>query len=95
MLSSMTTATASDPLALDRQVCFALVTTARRVVALYGPVLEPLGPPFDPSTVTTTSTTWDNTKRPAVESRVEKTEAANETRLVHTVRGVGYVLREE
>lgn len=32
-----------DPLALDRQVCFALVTTARRVVSIYGPVLEPLG----------------------------------------------------
>jgi DNA-binding MarR family transcriptional regulator len=32
-----------DPLALDRQVCFALVTTARRVVGIYGPVLEPLG----------------------------------------------------
>jgi MarR family transcriptional regulator, organic hydroperoxide resistance regulator len=41
-----TTATAdplADPLALDRQVCFALVTTARRVVSIYGPVLEPLG----------------------------------------------------
>src|SRR3954467_3358607 len=41
-----TTATAhplADPLALDRQVCFALVTTARRVVGIYGPVLEPLG----------------------------------------------------
>jgi len=37
-----TTATV-DPLALDRQVCFALVTTARRVVSVYGPVLEPLG----------------------------------------------------
>jgi DNA-binding MarR family transcriptional regulator len=37
------TVTASDPLALDRQVCFALVTTARRVVSIYGPVLEPLG----------------------------------------------------
>jgi len=35
--------TAADPLALDRQVCFALVTTARRVVGVYGPVLEPLG----------------------------------------------------
>ena len=32
-----------DPLALDRQVCFALVTSARRVVAIYGPILEPLG----------------------------------------------------
>ncbi|MEP6842395.1 MAG: MarR family transcriptional regulator [Pseudolysinimonas sp.] len=33
----------ADLLALDRQVCFALVTTARRVVSVYGPVLEPLG----------------------------------------------------
>jgi len=38
-----TTSTAMDPLALDRQVCFALVTTARRVVSVYGPVLDPLG----------------------------------------------------
>jgi hypothetical protein len=40
-------------------------------------VLEPLGPPFDPSTVTATSTTWDNSRKPAIASRVEKTEAAN------------------
>lgn len=32
-----------DPLALERQVCFALVATARRVVSVYTPVLEPLG----------------------------------------------------
>ena len=32
-----------DLLALDRQVCFALVTAARDVVALYREVLAPLG----------------------------------------------------
>jgi MarR family transcriptional regulator, organic hydroperoxide resistance regulator len=32
-----------DPLALDEQVCFALVTAARNVVSIYRPVLEPLG----------------------------------------------------
>src|SRR6476620_1852768 len=32
-----------DPLALDRQVCFALAVANREVVALYRPVLEPLG----------------------------------------------------
>jgi DNA-binding MarR family transcriptional regulator len=32
-----------DLLALDRQVCFALVTAARDVVALYREVLDPLG----------------------------------------------------
>jgi DNA-binding MarR family transcriptional regulator len=37
-----TNATA-DPLALDQQVCFALVVAARSVVALYRPVLERLG----------------------------------------------------
>lgn len=32
-----------DPLKLENQVCFALVTAARNVVAIYRPVLEPLG----------------------------------------------------
>lgn len=36
-------ATTDDPLALERQVCFALVVAARNVVALYRPVLEPMG----------------------------------------------------
>jgi DNA-binding MarR family transcriptional regulator len=36
-------ATRIDPLALDRQVCFALAVAAREVIALYRPVLEPLG----------------------------------------------------
>lgn len=32
-----------DPLALDSQVCFALSVAARSVVAVYKPLLEPLG----------------------------------------------------
>src|SRR5438309_5919299 len=32
-----------DLLALDRQVCYALAVAAREVIALYRPVLEPLG----------------------------------------------------
>lgn len=32
-----------DLLALDRQVCFALAVAAREVIALYRPLLEPLG----------------------------------------------------
>jgi DNA-binding MarR family transcriptional regulator len=35
--------TLDDPLRLDRQVCFALSVAARSVVALYRPVLEPMG----------------------------------------------------
>ncbi|MFB1295065.1 MarR family winged helix-turn-helix transcriptional regulator [Mycobacterium sp. pW049] len=38
-----TTATELDPLALERQVCFALATTNRAVLAVYRPLLEPLG----------------------------------------------------
>jgi len=32
-----------DPLSLDNQVCFALTVAARNIVALYRPVLAPLG----------------------------------------------------
>lgn len=39
----MTVTATADRLALDRQVCFALAVATREVVALYRPVLEPLG----------------------------------------------------
>jgi hypothetical protein len=41
----MTTGVAADldPLALERQVCFALAITNRAVLAVYRPLLEPLG----------------------------------------------------
>lgn len=32
-----------DPLALERQVCFALAVASRTVVSVYRPVLEPMG----------------------------------------------------
>ena len=38
-----TSADHEDMLALERQVCFALSVAARNVVAVYRPVLEPLG----------------------------------------------------
>jgi DNA-binding MarR family transcriptional regulator len=37
------TASAIDPLALEQQVCFALSITNRAVLAVYRPLLEPLG----------------------------------------------------
>lgn len=33
----------TDPLALDRQVCFALAAASRSVIGVYRPVLQPLG----------------------------------------------------
>ena len=40
---SPSTATDLDPLALERQVCFALAVANRAVLAVYRPLLEPLG----------------------------------------------------
>lgn len=37
------TETDVDPLALDRQLCFALAATSRTVIALYRDLLEPMG----------------------------------------------------
>ena len=42
-VTSKTLPDIEDPLALDQQVCFALAIAARSVIALYRPVLEPLG----------------------------------------------------
>lgn len=39
----MTAAADIDPLALEQQVCFALAVTNRAVLAVYRPLLEPLG----------------------------------------------------
>lgn len=39
----MPNSTTVDPLALDRQVCFALAAASRSVIGLYRPVLQPLG----------------------------------------------------
>jgi DNA-binding MarR family transcriptional regulator len=36
-------AVAVDPLALERQVCFALVVASRSVLSVYRPLLDPLG----------------------------------------------------
>ena len=40
---SAPTAADIDPLALEQQVCFALAVTNRAVLAVYRPLLEPLG----------------------------------------------------
>jgi DNA-binding MarR family transcriptional regulator len=37
------TSTELDPLALDRQLCFALAATSRSVIGLYRDLLDPLG----------------------------------------------------
>jgi len=41
--SEVRAAVGADPLELERQVCFALSVAARNVVAVYRPLLEPMG----------------------------------------------------
>lgn len=43
MTSTTTGPDATDLLRLENQLCFALVTAARNIVAIYRPILEPLG----------------------------------------------------
>jgi DNA-binding MarR family transcriptional regulator len=50
----------ADPLALERQVCFALAITNRAVLAVYRPLLEPLGLTHPQYLVMLTL--WDNLK---------------------------------
>jgi MarR family transcriptional regulator, organic hydroperoxide resistance regulator len=53
-------ATDLDPLSLERQVCFALAITNRAVLAVYRPLLEPLGLTHPQYLVMLTL--WDNAK---------------------------------
>src|SRR3954471_17775521 len=41
--TEITPAPSESPLALEHQVCYALAVAARSVIALYRPVLEPMG----------------------------------------------------
>jgi DNA-binding MarR family transcriptional regulator len=43
IVGKTTPATTENPLALEEQVCFALAVASRSVIALYRPVLEPMG----------------------------------------------------
>ena len=57
------TAREIDPLALEHQVCFALATTNRAVLAVYRPLLEPLGLTHPQYLVMLAL--WDHRKTPA------------------------------
>jgi DNA-binding MarR family transcriptional regulator len=59
------TARGIDPLALEHQVCFALATTNRAVLAVYRPLLEPLGLTHPQYLVMLAL--WDHRKTPAAD----------------------------
>ena len=86
--------TTTDPLALDRQVCFALAATSRSVVALYRPVLEPLG--LTPPQYLVMLALWERSPRRAGDLSDELLlEPATLSPLLRRLESAGLVLREK
>jgi DNA-binding MarR family transcriptional regulator len=86
--------TPTDPLALDRQVCFALAATSRSVIALYRPVLEPLGLTHPQYLVMLAL--WERSPRRAGDLSDELLlEPATLSPLLRRLESAGLVLREK
>lgn len=80
----------ADPLALDRQVCFALAAASRSVIALYRPVLEPLGLTHPQYLVMLAL--WERSPRRAVDLSDELLlEPATLSPLLRRLEAAGYV----
>lgn len=89
----MSTAPA-DPLALDRQVCFALAAASRSVIALYRPVLEPLGLTHPQYLVMLAL--WERSPRRARDLSDELLlEPATLSPLLQRLEATGYIAREK
>ena len=86
--------TASDDLLkLDNQLCFALVTAARNVVAIYRPILEPLGLTHPQYLVMLAL--WERTPRPLNDLAADLAmEPATASPLVKRLEADGLVERQ-
>lgn len=83
----------ADPLALDRQVCFALAAASRSVIAVYRPVLEPLGLTHPQYLVMLAL--WERSPRTATDiAGVLLLEPATLTPLLRRLETAGLVTRE-
>lgn len=82
-----------DPLALDRQVCFALSVASRNVIGLYRPLLKPYGLTHPQYLVLLAL--WEHAPR-SVKSLTELlcAEAATLSPLLKRLEALGYVTRE-
>jgi len=82
-----------DPLALDRQVCFALAAASRSVIAVYRPVLEPLGLTHPQYLVMLAL--WERSPRTATEiADALLLEPATLTPLLRRLESAGLVTKE-
>ncbi|MHA6797954.1 MarR family winged helix-turn-helix transcriptional regulator [Bounagaea algeriensis] len=81
-----------DPLKLDRQVCFALSVASRNVIAIYRPLLAPLGLTHPQYLVMLAL--WERSPRSAKElSEVLHAEPATLSPLFKRLEAIGYVVR--
>lgn len=82
-----------DPLALDRQVCFAVAVAARSIVSLYRPVLAPLGLTHPQYLVMLAL--WERSPRSAADiGRAISLEPATLSPLLKRLEASGYITRE-
>lgn len=84
---------ADDPLALERQVCFALAVASRTVISVYRPVLEPMGLTHPQYLVMLAL--WGDEPLSVTElSRVLELDAATLSRLLKRLEAAGLVRRD-
>jgi DNA-binding MarR family transcriptional regulator len=82
-----------DPLALERQVCFALAIASRTVLAVYRPVLEPMGLTHPQYLVMLAL--WGHEPLSVTElSRMLELDAGTLSRLLKRLESAGLVTRE-
>jgi MarR family transcriptional regulator, organic hydroperoxide resistance regulator len=82
-----------DPLALERQVCFALSVASRSVVAVYRPLLEPMGLTHPQYLVMLAL--WEKSPRSIKDlSKALALDPGTLSPLVKRLEAIGYVVRE-
>ncbi|WP_411720379.1 MarR family winged helix-turn-helix transcriptional regulator [Mycetocola sp.] len=87
------TADAANLLALENQVCFALAVASRSVLALYRPILEPLGLTHPQYLVMLAL--WEHSPRSVTElGSALQLEPATLSPLLKRLEATGYVRRE-
>lgn len=93
MATSTRNRAAVDPLALEQQVCFALAVASRTVIAVYRPVLEPLGLTHPQYLVMLAL--WGAEPLSVTElSRMLELDAGTLSRLLKRLEAAGLVLRD-
>jgi len=82
-----------DPLALDRQVCFALSVASRSVIGIYRPLLKPYGLTHPQYLVLLAL--WDRAPRSVKDlSTTLRAEPATLSPLLKRLEALGYLTRE-